>query len=135
MYLTLAEFEQRFAVLSSIVGGEHKRSLASRALEQAHAALNAELNRRYEAPIDINAVPAATAELLKRWVFYLAVRELLGLQGMVISREQQPILTDLVEMVDAQITAFVSGPAVLAGVPARTRVRIGYGTLPDSTGG
>jgi len=127
MYLTLAEFEARLTALTALTGGEHKRKLAAAALEQAHAALDAELSRRYELPIDLPAAPPRTRELLTRWAFYLAVRELLGLQGVSISRDAQPVLAEILEMVDAEIAAHTTGSALLSGVPAKSRVRIGIG--------
>jgi len=127
MYLTLAEFEARLTSLSALTGGEHKRKLAAAALEQAHAALDAELSKRYELPIDLQAVPQRTRDLLVRWAFYLAVRELLGLQGVSVSREAQPVLSEILEMVDGELATYTTGGALLQGVPARSRVRIGIG--------
>ncbi len=127
MYLSLNEFEARLTSLTTLTGGEHKRKLAATALEQAHAALDAELAKRYELPIDLQAVPDRTRDLLTRWAFYFAVRELLGLQGVSVSREAQPVLSEILEMVDAEIASYTTGSAVLSGVPARSRVRIGIG--------
>jgi len=131
MYLTAQEFTERLTALSAITGGEHKRTLVARALEQAHAALDAELGKRYTLPIDLSVVPQRTSELLKRWVFYFAVRELLGLQGVSVSREEQPVLSEIFEMVDAQVQEYCTGGARLDGVPSRSRVRVGYGELGE----
>jgi len=131
MYLTAQEFTERLTALSAITGGEHKRTLVARALEQAHAALDAELGKRYTLPIDLSVVPQRTSELLKRWVFYFAVRELLGLQGVSVSREEQPVLSEIFEMVDAQVQEYCTGGARLDGVPSRSRVRLGYGELSE----
>jgi phage gp36-like protein len=57
MYLTAQEFTERLTALGAITGGEHKRTLVARALEQAHAALDAELGKRYEVPIPIRTRP------------------------------------------------------------------------------
>ena len=131
MYLTEREFADRLVGLSSLTGGEHKKQLVQRALAQAHAALDAELAKRYALPIDLNAVPSHTRELLARWTFYLAVRELLGLLGISVSREEQPILQDAFELVDAQIALYTTGSALLDGVPAKSRVRYGYGEATE----
>ena len=131
MYLTAQEFTERLTALSAITGGEHKRTLVARALEQAHAALDAELSKRYTLPIDINAVPERTRDLLKRWAFYFGVRELLGLQGVSVSREEQPVLSEILEMVDAQVQEYSTGGALLDGVQSRGRVRVGYGELSE----
>ena len=131
MYLTAQEFAERLTALSAITGGEHKRTLVARALEQAHAALDAELGKRYTLPIDLSVVPQRTSELLKRWVFYFAVRELLGLQGVSVSREEQPVLSEVFEMVDAQVQEYCTGGALLDGVPSRSRVRVGYGEVSE----
>jgi hypothetical protein len=126
-YLTAQEFTERLTALTAITGGEHKRTLVARALEQAHAALDAELSKRYTLPIDLNEVPQRTRDLLKRWVFYFAVRELLGLQGVSVSREEQPVLSEILEMVDSQVQEYCTGSALLDGVPSRSRIRYGYG--------
>ena len=131
MYLTAQEFIERLTALSAITGGEHKRTLVARALEQAHAALNAELGKRYDVPIPISSVPIHTQQLLKRWAFYFGVRELLGLQGVSVSREEQPVLSEILEMVDAQVQEYCTGGARLDGVPSRSRVRVGYGELSE----
>jgi hypothetical protein len=73
--------------------------------------------------------PQRTRDLLKRWAFYFAVRELLGLQGVSVSREEQPVLSEILEMVDAQVQEYSTGGALLDGVPSRSRVRVGYGEL------
>jgi hypothetical protein len=130
-YLTAQEFTERLTALSAITGGEHKRTLVARALEQAHAALDAELSKRYTLPIDPSAVPQHTRELLKRWAFYFGVRELLGLQGVSVSREEQPVLSEIFEMVDAQVQEYCTGGALLDGVSSRSRVRVGYGELSE----
>ncbi len=131
MYLTAQEFAERLTALSAITGGEHKRTLVARALEQAHAALDAELSKRYALPIDLSALSQHTRDLLKRWAFYFAVRELLGLQGVSVSREEQPVLSEILEMVDAQVQEYCTGGALLDGVPSRSRVRFGYGELSE----
>jgi phage gp36-like protein len=131
MYLTAQEFTERLTALTAITGGEHKRTLVARALEQAHAALDAELSKRYTLPIDPNTVPQHTRDLLKRWAFYFAVRELLGLQGVSVSREEQPVLSEIFEMVDAHVQEYCTGGALLDGVPSRSRVRVGYGELSE----
>jgi hypothetical protein len=130
-YLTAQEFTERLAALSAITGGEHKRTLVARALEQAHAVLDAELSKRYAVPISIASAPEHTQHLLKRWAFYLAVRELLGLQGVSVSREEQPVLSEILEMVDAQVQEYSTGGALLDGVSSRSRVRVGYGELSE----
>jgi len=131
MYLTAQEFAERLTALSAITGGEQKRTLVARALEQAHAALDAELSKRYEVPIPIAGAPTHTQQLLKRWAFYFAVRELLGLQGVSVSREEQPVLSEILEMVDAQVQEYSTGGALLNGAPSRSRVRVGYGELSE----
>lgn len=131
MYLELNEFMARLPTLVSLTGGDLKRELAAQALEQAHAMLNARLTQRYETPLLFASLPPTTQSIVKRWVYYLAIRELIGIQGIAFAREEPPVLTEMFELVDLQIDQYTTGALLLEGVPARGRVRVGYAEVLD----
>lgn len=127
-YLTLDEFIARFDPLAHLVGGERKRKLVRDALKHAHAHLNAQLSQRYATPLPISTMPSDAQELVRRWVFYLAVRELLAMQGVVINREERSMLADVLDLIDDQIRAYTEGAKVLP-VDTKLRVRFGFAAL------
>lgn len=133
-YLALAEFLQMFAPLTHLVGGEQKKSVAANALERAHADLDARLAQRYSVPLSFASLPAASQSLIKRWVFYLAIREILAAHGVVISKEENSLLSDVLEMIDDQIDEYSSGALILPGTESKPRVRTGYGELIEDEG-
>lgn len=129
-YLTLTEFKQRFRSLANLVGGEGKDPAARTALQHAHAHIDAQLAKRYATPLPLTQLPNDAQEMVRRWVFYLAVRELLAAHGVVINREDTSYLADLLDLVDEQIRDYTEGGRVLP-LPARSRVHVGYGTLAE----
>ena len=130
-YLTLQEFLARFEPLAAIVGGERKQKLARDALRHAHAHLDAQLAKRYPTPLPLVALPSDAQEIVRRWVFYLAVRELLAMQNIVINKDELSILADAFELVDEQIREYTEGSRVLPNAGARSRIVFGFASLME----
>jgi len=121
--LTLDEFTGYAPEIGALTGGEYLRPLASFALANAHAQLLQQLQKRYHLPASISMLPAQTQNLLKRWVYYLALRELYAMRGISYNRDEPPISEAHHETIMGEIEAYTTGGQVLQGLDPISRVK------------
>lgn len=126
-YMSYDEFTARFAPLKELFKSEVREKAVNTALEQASRAIDSKLSVAYEVPI--NTTDNTTNALLKRWVFYLTLKELLASNAVVLSNPEGGVsfLSEAIEMVERELDQYATGSYSLPSVPVKLRPRIGFG--------
>lgn len=131
MYLTVEEFERFSRSAKALAGGEPNRPQLEEAIALGSAALDTLLRTRYATPLNLSDLSAGHAAIVKRWCKYLALEQLLAMQGLAVEREVRSALLDVIQSVREEIETFVNTAAQLEGAPTIQRIEWGVSDAGD----
>lgn len=130
MYLSYEEFTERFAPLSELMRAEVKERAVKAAIERAEANLHSRLSVRYDLPLNLTEI---SAPIIKRFVFYLTIKELLAANAVVMAKQDGEVgfLNDVLELIEKELDNYSNGNYVLPDQSVKLRPIIGLGFVGD----